>query len=143
MKLIATIIICLSLLAGCATTSTVNTTDTVSTKAERIKVRADRMSVIGGKIIKSAGPLVAAGVCIAAPEYCVAAKAAYKAANVTITAIHEAKGADDGLKLAALGEEFVKNVGTINEVLAATGQEPIDLAEFQATVKEINAETAQ
>lgn len=29
MKLIATIIICLSMLAGCATTSNVNTTDTV------------------------------------------------------------------------------------------------------------------
>lgn len=143
MRFVVAIFVCLSLLAACATTSAVNTADTVSTKAERIKARADRMAVIGGKIIKRAGPLVAAGVCIAAPEYCVAAKAAYKAANVTITAIHAAKGAEDGLKLAALGEEFTKNISTINEVLAATGQEPIDLTEFQATVKEINAEVTK
>lgn len=115
----------------------------MTTKAERIRARADRMAVIGGKIIKRAGPMVAAGVCIAAPEYCVAAKAAYKAANVTIASIHAAKIAEDGLKLAALGEEFVKNVDTINEVLAATGQEPIDLAEFQSTVKEISVESTK
>ena len=58
---------------------------------------------------------------------------------VAINAIEAAKTAEDGLKLAALAEEIQKNMTTINEVLAATGQEPIDLTEFQETVKECQA----
>lgn len=141
MKTMLLALICMAMLAGCATTGTVTPSTDISARAERIKIKADRMAVIGGKIVKRAGPLIAAGVCVAAPEYCVAAKAAYKAANVTIAAIHAAKEADDGLKLAALGEEFAKNITTINEVLTATGQEKIDLTEFQATTKELQAAT--
>ena len=45
--------------------------------------------------------------------------------------------------LAALAEEIQKNMVTINEVLVASGQEKIDLAELQATVKECQELTAQ
>jgi hypothetical protein len=128
----ASTLICLLLVAGCATTGTISTIET------RIETRAGRLAVVGGKILQRVGPILTAGTCVAYPEYCTAAKAAYKAANATVVSIQATGEADDGLKLATLGEEFVKNIDVVNGVLAATGQEKIDLAEFQATMKEVS-----
>ncbi len=126
------------LVTGCATTP-----ETVPARVSEIHAKADRLGTISGKVVKRVGPLVTAGVCLASPIYCAPAKAAYKGAVVAINAIEAAKTAEDGLKLAALAEEIQKNMATINEVLVASGQEKIDLAELQATVKECQELTVQ
>lgn len=127
-------LICLLLFSGCATTGG----DLAAINA-RIETRAERLATIGGHVLQRVGPIIAAGTCIATPEYCVAAKTAYRAANAMVTAIRAAKEDDGGLKLATLAQEFVKNIDVINEVLTATGQEKIDLSEFQTTLQEISA----
>ena len=137
-SLLLIIVASVLLVTGCATTP-----ETVHTKVSEIHVKADRLGTISGKVIKRVGPLVTAGVCLASPVYCAPAKAAYKGAVVAINAIEAAKTAEDGLKLAALAEEIQKNMATINEVLVASGQEKIDLAELQATVKECQELTVQ
>ena len=139
MKKLICITALLAVISGCATTPS----STITTKVSEIHAKADRLGTISGKIIKRVGPLVTAGVCLASPVYCAPAKAAYKGAVVAINAIEAAKTAEDGLKLAALAEEIQKNMDTINEVLAATGQEKIDLTELQTTVKECQALTTQ
>ena len=133
-SLLPIIVASVLLVTGCATAPA-----TVASKVSEIHAKADRLGTISGKVIKRVGPLVTAGVCLASPVYCAPAKAAYKGAVVAINAIEAAKTAEDGLKLAALAEEIQKNMTTINEVLVASGQEKIDLAELQATVKECQA----
>ena len=133
-SLLPIIVASVLLVTGCATAPA-----TVASKVSEIHAKADRLGTISGKVIKRVGPLVTAGVCLTSPIYCAPAKAAYKGAVVAINAIEAAKTAEDGLKLAALAEEIQKNMTTINEVLVASGQEKIDLAELQATVKECQA----
>ena len=133
-SLLLIIVASVLLVTGCATTP-----ETVHTKVSEIHAKADRLGTISGKVIKRVGPLVTAGVCLTSPIYCAPAKAAYKGAVVAINAIEAAKTAEDGLKLAALAEEIQKNMTTINEVLVASGQAPLDLTEFQETVKECQA----
>ena len=143
MRLLLSLLIAV-MLTGCASVSTVPATEpAVVAKVSKIKARADHLGKVGAVILRRVGPLVTAGTCIAAPEYCVAAKAAYKAAATTVVAIQAVKEADDGVKLATLAEEFVKNMDTVNSVLVATGQPEINLGEFQGTVKELAAETAR
>ena len=137
-SLLSIIVASVLLVTGCATTP-----ETVHTKVSEIHAKADRLGTISGKVVKRVGPLVTAGVCLASPVYCAPAKAAYKGAVVAINAIEAAKTAEDGLKLAALAEEIQKNMATINEVLVASGQEKIDMAELQATVKECQELTVQ
>ena len=122
------LLVALTLCAGCATTPA---------PISEIHTKAERLGTVGGKIIKRTGPIVAATICVAAPEYCIPAKAAYRGAVVAIDAIEAAKTADDGLKLATLAQEFTTNIDTINGILKATGQDPIDLTEFQSTTKEL------
>ena len=126
------LLVALIMCAGCATTP-----ETAHTQVSEIHTKADRLGTIGGKIIKRAGPVVAATICVAAPEYCIPAKAAYRGAVIAIDAIEAAKTADDGLKLATLAQEFTANIDTINGILRATGQDPIDLTEFQSTTMEL------
>ena len=133
-SLLLIIVASVLLVTGCATTP-----ETVHTKVSEIHAKADRLGTISGKVIKRVGPLVTAGVCLTSPIYCAPAKTAYKGAVVAINAIEAAKTAEDGLKLASLAEEIQKNMATINEVLVASGQTPLDLAEFQETVKECQA----
>lgn len=117
----------LLLLSGCA--------GTLQTKVVEVHNRAERIGTIGGKIVKRAGPLITAGVCIITPEYCILAKSAYKAAVITVNTIGELKTAEDGEKIIVLAQEFTKNVDNINEILVASGKEPLDLKEFQEEVK--------
>lgn len=133
-SLLLIIVASVLLVTGCATAP-----ETVHTKVSEIHAKADRLGTISGKVIKRVGPLVTAGVCLTSPIYCAPAKTAYKGAVVAINAIEAAKTAEDGLKLASLAEEIQKNMATINEVLVASGQTPLDLAEFQETVKECQA----
>ena len=144
MRLIVAALICM-LFAGCATTHIDNATpiDPAVARVARIRAKADKLSSLGGRIIKRTGPFIAAGVCVVAPEYCIASKAAYRGAVVAINAIEAEKSADDGLKLAALAEEFQKNIDTINGVMVATGQDKIDLSEFQAITKELQADVGK
>lgn len=126
------LLIMMLFLTGCA--------GTIQPKIVEVHNRAERLGVIGGKIIKRAGPLVAAGVCIAAPEYCVLARTAYKAASITINTIENLKTAEDEEKIIVLAQEFTKNIANINEILEASGKEPLDLKEFQNEVKSLEGE---
>ena len=127
------LVIWMLLLTGCA--------GAIHEKAVVVHNRAERLGTIGRKVVKRVGPLVAAGVCIATPEYCVLARAAYKAAVISINTIEELKNSEDESKIIILAQEFTSNIDNINEILVASGQEPLDFTEFQTELKSIKGET--